>query len=261
MSRSKPTRLTETCIKGLPFNGKPYLIRDTKVRGLIVAVQKSGKTYKFQRDLWRGQRGRRQLIKTVRVTLGTTEERTLEEARLKAEDLIRQIKLGIDPNAPAAEQSAVGWTLNRLIVEYSLDLQKRECAERTIADVLASRDRYLGDWNDDLLTELTRSRVRSKHQELTIKHGKVTANRVMRDLRAAYNLALRIIDDPDQLPDNPVKAVTFNKERRKNAVIDPQDLADWWQKPSRPSQCSLWPGGAAWICPQAPPYWTQLPRL
>jgi len=54
--------------------------------------------------------------------------------------------------------------------------------------------------------------------------GKVTANHMMRDFRAAYNLALRIIDDPDLLPDNPVKAVTFNKERSSNRVIMPEDL-------------------------------------
>ena len=103
-------------------------------------------------------------------------------------------------------------------------------SERTIEDVLASRERYLADWKKLPLKDLTRSMVRAKHQELSEKRGKVTANHVMRDFRAAYNLALRIIDDPDLLPDNPVKAVTFNKERRKNAVILPEDLADWWGK-------------------------------
>ena len=71
--------------------------------------------------------------------------------------------------------------------------------------------------------------VRARHQLLSDTRGKVTANHVMRDLRAAYNLALRVIDNPDHLPDNPVKAVTFNKERRKNAVIHPDDLATWWK--------------------------------
>ena len=75
-------------------------------------MNKTCKTYKVQRDLWRGQRGRRQLIKTVRHTSGSTEELTLEQARLKAEDIIRKIKLGIDPNAPPAEQKAEGWTVD-----------------------------------------------------------------------------------------------------------------------------------------------------
>ena len=52
----------------------------------------------------------------------------------------------------------------------------------------------------------------------------------MRDFRAAYNFALKVVDDPDALPGNPVQAVTFNKERASNKVLMPDDLAGWWQK-------------------------------
>lgn len=52
----------------------------------------------------------------------------------------------------------------------------------------------------------------------------------MRDFRAAYNFALKVVDDPDALPGNPVAAVTFNKERASNRVIMPDDLADWWRR-------------------------------
>lgn len=230
MPSHKPTKLTEGFIKALPIDGTTYVVRDTKVTGLLVAVNKSSKSYKVQRDLWRGQRGRRELVKTVRHTLGTIEGLTLEQARLKAEDVIRQIKLGIDPNEPLAEQKAEGWSVDVLFEEYAVDMRKRECAERTIVDVLARRDRYLADWKRLPLTSLTRSMVRTKHHELTVERGKVTANHVMRDFRAAYNLALRIADKPDLLPDNPVKAVTFNKERASNKIIMPDDLADWWDK-------------------------------
>jgi integrase len=229
MPRTEPRKLTEAFIKALP-TGRPLIVRDTKVTGLMIAVNKHSKSYKVQRDLWQGQRGRRTLIKTVRHTLGSVDDLTLEEARHKAEDIIRLIKRGIDPNAPNAEQKADGWTVATLFDEYAADMRKRECSERTIVDMLARRDRNLPDWKDLPLTSLTRSMLRSKHQELSDKRGKVTANHAMRDFRAAYNLALRVIDKPDLLPDNPVKAVTFNKERRKNAVIMPEDLSDWWQK-------------------------------
>ncbi len=52
----------------------------------------------------------------------------------------------------------------------------------------------------------------------------------MRSVRVAYNFALRVVDDPDALPDNPVRAVTFNRERRREAVIMPEDLPDWWAR-------------------------------
>jgi len=206
------------------------VVRDTKVTGLLLAVNKKSKSYKVQRDLWRGQRGRRQFVKTVRHTIGTTEELSLEEARLRAEDVIRQIKLGIDPNEPISDQKSEGWTVDILYDEYAADMRKRECTERTIEDVLYRRDLYLADWKRLPLTELTRSMVRAKHEELTQKRGKSTANHVMRDFRAAYNLALKIVDNPDLIPDNPVKAVTFNKERASNRVILPEDLPDWWAK-------------------------------
>lgn len=159
-----PRRLTEGFIKSLPL-GTPVAVRDTKVTGLMVTVNKKSKSYKVQRDLWRGQRGHRQLIKTVRHTLGTTSELSLEEARQKAEDIIRQIKLGIDPNEPHANQRAEGWTVDILFDEYAADMRKRECSERTIIDTLARRDRYLADWKHMPLCELTRSMVRAKHEE------------------------------------------------------------------------------------------------
>ena len=229
MPKTEPRRLTEAFINKLSF-GEPRVVRDTKVTGLMICVNKNSKSYKVQRDLWRGQRGRRTLIKTVRHTLGTTDELTLERARLRAEDVIRKIKLGIDPNDQESDTAAECWTVARLFEEYAADLRKRECAEATIISVLKRTQRHLADWKDLPLTDLTRSRVRARHEALSENVGKVTANHVMRDLRAAYNLALRIVDDPDALPDNPVKAVTFNKERTSNRVILPEDLPDWWRK-------------------------------
>jgi integrase len=229
MPRTSPMKLTEGVIKNLPL-GEWKCIRDTKVTGLMVNVNLNCKSYKVQRDLWRGQRGRRVLAKTVRHTLGTTDEMTLDEARMKAEDVIRQIKLGVDPNKSETTPKAEGWTIENLFDEYAADMRKRECADCSVEDMIARRDRYLSDWKSKPLVELKRSEVRKQHNDITKKNGKVTANHAMRDLRAAYNLALRIIDDPDLLPDNPVKAVTFNKERGSSRVIMPEDLGDWWQK-------------------------------
>ena len=90
--------------------------------------------------------------------MGTTEELTLEQARTKAEDIVRLIKRGVDPNAPLAEQQkAEGWTVEMLFDEYAADLRKREKSERTAVDTLARSDRYLATWRRLPLTSLTRS--------------------------------------------------------------------------------------------------------
>ncbi len=201
------------------------------IKGLMIAVNKHSKSYKVQRDLWVGQRGRRRKVKTVRHTLGTTLELTLDDARTRAMEVIAQIKQGVDPNAPAvAESRAQMWTVQQMFDEYAEDLRTRECAQRTILDVLAQRDRYLADWNTIPISEITRTMARERHRRISTQHGKAAANSAMRVFKAAYNLALRVVDDVDLLPGNPVQAVTFNRVRSSNRVMMPDELPDWWRR-------------------------------
>ena len=66
----QPRKLTKAFIEGLAYEDKPIVVRDTKIKGLMIAVHKHTKSYKVQRDLWVGKRGRRRKVKTVRHTLG-----------------------------------------------------------------------------------------------------------------------------------------------------------------------------------------------
>ena len=225
-----PRKLTETFISKLSFDGKPYTVRDTHTTGLMVAINKTSKSYKVQRDLWRGQRGRRRLIKTVRHTLGTTDELTLDDARTQAQGVIAQIKKGVDPNAAIAGSGAEVWTVTELWNQYEADMRQRGLAKSTIDGFRYHLDKYLADWRTMPLTELRRSICRDRHRKITERHGPYPANHVMRSLRAAWNFALRVVDDPDALPGNPVVAVTFHRERRREAVIMPEDLPAWWSR-------------------------------
>lgn len=71
--RMQPTKLTEAFIRRLVCEDKPIVVRDTTVTGLMITVHKHTKSYKVQRDLWVGERGRRRKAKTARHTLGTTQ--------------------------------------------------------------------------------------------------------------------------------------------------------------------------------------------
>jgi len=228
-----PEKLTEAAVRALAFEGKPRMVRDAKVTGLMVAVNKTNKSYKVQRDLWVGQRGQKRLVKTVSHTLGGTDEMTLDEARSRAAKVIEVIKSGIDPNAPPPEpqaEQADTWTVRRMYQEYAADMTARECAPRTVVDTLDRLDAYLPKLADTPISEVRRSTARAEHQRISRDHGKVTANKVFRDFRAAYNFAMKVVDDPDALPANPVLAVTFHKERASEKVIMPDDLPDWWRR-------------------------------
>jgi hypothetical protein len=63
---------------------------------------------------------------------------------------------------------------------------------------------YLGDWRRRTVEEIGRDRVgvRERHRRITEKHGRATADSVMRVLRAVYNRARR--EHPD-LASNPVR--------------------------------------------------------
>ncbi len=227
-----PERLTEAAVQKLRYDGKAITVRDTKVVGLMVAVNKRSKSYKVQRDLWQGQRGRQTLLKTVRHTLGSADAMTLEEARAHAARIIDQIKRGIDPNAPpdAPGADAGAWTVRRMYDEYAADMRARECSETTIADTLKRFQRYLPKWADISIGEVKRSMAREAHARVTRAHGPRAGNQALKDFRAAYNFALKVVDNPDALPGNPVVAVTFNKERASNRVIMPEDLQEWGRR-------------------------------
>lgn len=228
MKAHQPRKLTEAYIRSLTYKDRAFAVRDTAVTGLLLDVNKTCKSYKVQKDLWVGERGRRRLAKTVRKTLGTTEELTLDAARTRALDLIAEIRRGKDPNRTWEAVDSGSWTVERMFAEYAADLRRRECAERTALDVLARFERYLADWKKTPISEIKKSMAREKHARLSTKHGKRIANMALKDFRWAYNLALRVVDDPDALGDNPTNAITWNKERSSNRVLMPEELPGWW---------------------------------
>lgn len=225
-----PTLLTETFVRNLESKRKPYLVRDRAVPGFMVAVNRRSKSYKVQRDLWVGEQGHKRLIRTVRKTIGSVGELSLRDARQEAMLIITDIAEGIDPNETADVASAEIWTVEEMYDEYVADLRARECSEDTVERMLYRLNRHLGDWKKLPISEIKRSMCREKHKRITAKNGKYAGNHSLRDFRACYNLALRVMDEPDGLPDNPVKAVTFNKERAANRFIMPDDLPDWWER-------------------------------
>ena len=230
-----PSRLTERFVRELAFSGKPFLVRDTSIKGFMVAVNKASKSFKVQRDMYEGAPGRRRLVKTVKTTLGRWPDLSVENARTLALEAIAQIKRGINPNSDlkAVDEGPDGWTVEKMYSEYIQDMRVRGCRDRSAADMLERLERYLPSWRLLPITDVKRSFVRDEHRRITANHGPVVANKAMRDFRAAYNLALKIVDDADALAANPVSAVTMNRERASERVILPDELPEWWMRVSQ----------------------------
>ncbi|HEU4576926.1 MAG TPA: tyrosine-type recombinase/integrase [Polyangiaceae bacterium] len=218
----KPTKLTAKVLSALRPGER---IRDTVVRGLFAERGVRGVSLKVQADL----RLPGQPVQTVKQTLGHFgPELSLDTARARAQGLLSTIKSRVDPRAPAADPAKL--TVRAMFEAYGQDLRTRGCTERSIADHADKLTRYLPALAERAVADVKPSDLRAEHARVTLEHGKVAANKAMRAYRSAFNVALLHSDDPDALGGNPVRAIRFHPERRKEAVILPTDLRDWYER-------------------------------
>lgn len=245
----KPTRLTKRVIDALPPVGprNRYFVRDTGVRGLMLVITPTGsKKWKVQRDLYRDKK----LVKSVRKTIGQWPDMDVDAARSRAQEVITQIKRGIDPNAPppAPEQhgdSVLNWTLERLYKEYEAHMRKQDRRDVSIEDMQWRLNTYLADWKTKNIATITKADCKARHELITTNvraaaekskgkrrtfNGKRTANMVMNQLKWALNYAAKECEDNETLPANPVAAVTLHKERGSGRSLHLYDMPEWWIK-------------------------------
>jgi integrase len=206
--------------------GKQVIYLDTVTKGF--GVQVSGTTtaidYIAQRDLPRRVRGAKK--QTRRVNIGPTNSGLLrlEVARERAEDLLDQIRRGIDPKAKAeAEPEAAMYTLREAKERYFVANKKLSAGSKRAYGQI---DRYLADWLDQPLLSISPEMVEERHQTIANNiaqggryDGKATANATMVTLRVLWRWAAKRIT----LPECPIARLQdedqwFPKQRRTSRV-------------------------------------------
>ena len=88
-----PRRLTQRFVESLTWTGKRLFVRDSDLKGFMVVVNRTKKSYMIQRDLWRGPRGNRKLIGPRRVLLG---DQSLESFEYSAKEKLLWIRFEND---------------------------------------------------------------------------------------------------------------------------------------------------------------------
>ena len=122
----------------------------------------------------------------------------------------------MDTNAPTLAL-AIDWHLRAM--------RAKGCSSRSLEALAVETHLHLGDWFERPLARLRRAEVAERHEALTAASGPYLANRVMAQLRAAYNTAVRRCEELP--PVNPVIAVTFNRMRRRREPIRWDELPAW----------------------------------
>jgi site-specific recombinase XerD len=212
-----------------------YRARDTELKGFYVVVGKRRKTFAVQGDLRKA--GKR--ASSITVTIGDARDMATREARATAKEYLVKISRGQHPKAeelaekeegeePAAAP-IVGVTLRAAWERYrDAHMVRKGRSERTIDSYRDHVERIFKDWQDMPLVELADdpAQVATKHDEITKESGPYIANGSMRTLRAIYNHARKTNRG---LPaDNPVNAIDWNQEHRRDSGMGPADLASWF---------------------------------
>jgi integrase len=232
--------LTDKAIARLPTAKDGwYLARDTELKGFFVVVGKRKRTFTVQGDLRQG--GKR--ASSIRVAIGDASEISTRTARATAKDYLAQISRGQHPKAgnrgagasktaaPEGEAATLsgGITLRQAWERYrDAHLVRKGRSELTIESYRDHVERIFIEWLDAPLQELglEPAKVVTKHDDITKENGPYIANGSMRTLRAIYNHARKA---NKSLPaDNPVNAIDWNGEKRRDTGMGTSDLKGWF---------------------------------
>ncbi len=221
---------SDRALAGIPLMAAGQrVVGDAELPGFFVLVGKTIKTFMVQGDLRAD--GKRQ---SMRVKVGEVGKLQTREARAKAKRILGAITDGVDPRpkppgtktvaAPSSDPTLRhAWTTYR-----DSHVRRKGRSEGTVASYTDHFERLLKDWLDEPLSKFgdNPGLLKQRHDQMTIDNGPYSANGAMRSFRAIYNHARKTARG---LPaENPVLAVDWNPERRRDTGMGVADLASWW---------------------------------
>lgn len=210
-------KLTEKYIDRIPYADKTVEYYDTKLTGFGVWVGSSSKTYFVK--------GRNPDGSQFKRKLGKVGLMPIDDAVSMATSILQGLEKGIGPDDHAVEPAKqLPITLNMMLTEYLLTRKRLKPSTRELYKILLNR--YLSDWLDLPMKEITPVMVVKRHAEIGAK-SPAGADGTFRVVRALYNLAIDIYDQ--EITRSPVKRLSstraWYKVPRKERFIKPSQLA------------------------------------
>jgi integrase len=211
--------ITKTAIEKIPHPSKgQVLYRDTTLRGFGVRVSATSKVFFVE-----GQVNRT----TRRVSLGRADVFSPEVARKKALTILGEMADGHDPHKARQVELARKMTLAAAFDAFFL--AKPNLAACTVEGYKRTLRRYLPDWKNTAVSEISRQMVLLRHRKISEKFGPITANNSFRHFRSVFNFTAASFDE---FPQNPAVILTqaraWHREVRRRRLISIQDLPLWW---------------------------------
>jgi len=170
---------------------------------------------------------------SIRVKVAKVGDLNTQKARAAAKELLGKMAKGIDPrekkrSAEEAERTITHPTLRQAWERHrNVHTKRKGRSEGTVENYRDHVERLMADWLDQPLSVLGNNPalVTARHDKITSENGPYIANGCMRSLRAIYNHARKTARS---LPaENPVTAVDWNREKRRDAALGVSELAGW----------------------------------
>src|SRR5690606_34954254 len=136
-------------------------------------------------------------------------ELTPVQARKKAQQLMGQIAMGIDPIAERQRRVQQATTLEACFKDFKK--ARKHLSDKTLYDYDRCLRVGLKDWRGQPISRITPAMVQKRFRKLGDDRGEAYANLTMRCLRSLLNFALASYDDGSGdfiLPNNPVAVLT-----------------------------------------------------
>ena len=214
--------LTKRAVQAMIPSNKPWTAWDDKLTGFGVQVHPTG-AKSFLVNYRTGGRGRKAPNK--RVVLGRFGRMSVDEARLRAHQVLGKAAGGDDPAIERAKARAMP-VLEQAFEEYMKVNPKRAASSNRM--YRAEFANYLSDWRTRPLDGIARRDVEERFIRLTRDHGWSAANRAISLLRSVYR---RPCVDIDGLR-NPVElwlaaGGDYHRPRRRKISTPAEVLPRW----------------------------------
>ena len=207
----KQLNFTKKALLSVPIAdaGKRDYYRDTKTRGLVLAVTHAG-TKSFQ--VYRWVEGRPE-----RITVGRFPDLTVEQARGFADKINAEIATGHNPN-DSRRQIRAEMTVAEL---FSVYLQTHaKVLKKSWQEDQGQYNRHLTRWARRRLSQIRGTDVQALHQKIGREKGLYAANRLLSLLHAMFNKAIQWGWDGA----NPASGIQKFKEHSRERFLEAHEL-------------------------------------
>ena len=194
-----------------PVPDRDIMVHDTRQPGLVFRVRPSGGKAFY---LYRKHRGR-----PVRLKLGDFPGLSVDEARRRCADAIKQMRDGVNP-ADQRRRERGELTLASLFALYQQEHLRPRCTEQTIRQTLWLYKKHLPTLHTRRLSDISPARVRELHRAIG-ERSRVSANRCVELLRRLLRYAIRHHGHTGAVPTD---GVAMFREESRSRFLNPDEL-------------------------------------